>query len=227
MKNKNMDVKNQVILNLIQDLQRLPLLLINNLRGRCQIKFGMTSLFNKGAFTLMELLVVVLIIGILAAVAVPQYNKAVFKARLAELDVLIDTAEKNIEAYLLANGFPASGNVYLTGSDGVGDIEMKEYHNIGRMQVSCNYVSCDIDFDSGFKLDGTEENRALGDRFDLRIKRMLVDGEIGLAYLGGNGDNMVALCQRFKERGYKAGRRAADFCSAVGIEIPLSDNEEL
>lgn len=55
-------------------------------------------------FTLIELLVVVLIIAILAAVALPQYNKAVEKSRIAEALTVLDSAYKNYQLCVLENG---------------------------------------------------------------------------------------------------------------------------
>lgn len=69
------------------------------------------SLRSDKGFTLVELVVVVVIIGILAAVAVPLYNAQTKKARLGKIKSELGSLRDAVEAYYAQEGvLPADGD---------------------------------------------------------------------------------------------------------------------
>ncbi|GLR76869.1 pilin [Aliivibrio sifiae] len=64
---------------------------------------------QKG-FTLIELMIVVAVIGVLSAVAIPQYQKYVAKAEVASALITLSGLKTNVEAHTVENGkFPVVG----------------------------------------------------------------------------------------------------------------------
>ncbi len=93
-------------------------------------------------FTLIELLVVVLIIGILAAVAVPQYQKAVLKARTVELISVLTAMQKAVDAWVLENGYKNAGPADFVLGVPLSNQLQKDY----AIDWNCNNSSCLIGF---------------------------------------------------------------------------------
>ncbi len=105
---------------------------------------------NKQAFTLIELLVVVLIIGILAAVALPQYQKAVYKSRYAILKSTVASLVAAQEAHYLANSAYTTDIEVLSidmpsGQDVTTSTPDQYNYNWGYCQISTNSAKCKDD----------------------------------------------------------------------------------
>ena len=98
---------------------------------------------NKNGFTLIEMLVVVLIIGILAAVVLPQYKYAVAKAKFTQLLTATKAIKDAQTRYMLLND---ERSLDLSVLDI--DIEGCSYSGTIKDSITCDWGGCGISHNS-------------------------------------------------------------------------------
>ena len=75
----------------------------------------MDKLRNKRAFSLVEILVVVILLGILAGVVIPRFTDASDDARAAATSANVNTIQSQVEVYRSKFGsYPANLNALVT-----------------------------------------------------------------------------------------------------------------
>jgi len=159
---------------------------------------------SQSGFTLIEILIVVLIIGILAALAMPQYMRAVERSRMTEAVTLLDAIAKAQQRnYMSTNTFStnfstldvapqgATGDTYYTQGDPISGVNSNGFA----------ITLYDGDYDEGY---------AEAIRYNYN-KEMLYNYTLVRFYL-----SEYVTCESDEENGQSL---CADFC---GIDNPVA-----
>ena len=109
---------------------------------------------------------VVLIIGILAAVALPQYKKVVEKVYLSNAVARVEAIKKQVDLYMLEYGGIPSGSITFIG-DPMSDSQEKGELSVDvTAGLSCADVHC---YDGRYSYNAS----GWGGRIDIRASRMV------------------------------------------------------
>lgn len=138
----------------------------------------MKNLRKKVGFTLIELLVVVLIIGVLSAVAMPQYRRAVDKARAAEAQIGLKAFTDSLNMYYHEKGqYPISTiRLYSAGEGNISAFRL--------MVEPSPWAYGYYQFNPG---TNTVEATSVGLRDNFSLKNTLSKGRISSSCCTGSG----------------------------------------
>ncbi|MFC1821179.1 prepilin-type N-terminal cleavage/methylation domain-containing protein [Thermodesulfobacteriota bacterium] len=83
----------------------------------------MENMRNQKGFTLVEIMMVVIIIGILAVIAIPRYQKYTLESKLSEVHVAVGGIKVGMEKY-----YNSHGNAYTTIT--VHEVDANDVYNL-------------------------------------------------------------------------------------------------
>lgn len=133
----------------------------------------------KQGFTLIELLVVVLIIGILSAIALPQYQRSIAKARVAEALIGLKAITDGQEVYYMT---------YDSYSPSLSDLEI-QMPSSKNFSFNCNTNAC----------TATPVNA--GDpTIEFRLGQGSEPEHAGKHWCVGDSDQTASICRSFGKK---------------------------
>ena len=167
---------------------------------------------KKKGFTLIEMLVVVLIIGILAGIALPQYQMAVTKAKVASILPLMRRFKDALQEYKLQHG-----DYEVYDEDTLGVNWPSDWRSLDGSELCGNFSECKNDYwsDCMYNEGGT--------------------GQVYCAHYTNDGQFIIIMYQpddpdyenfRDKITCYADGDEAHKICKALGGKLSEGEDSE-